>query len=160
MDSLTPNPKSLSYEGKRRLRLVQKCIEILGLCRSDEEEVRNDPRCRGEECRWLNDDRKKGCNDKRALEFDHIFGGGSDERRKGLHGNPLYNEIKRHPWRFQLLCANCHAIKSKSEKRGRRRYEKPATPEHELHERQLKEERELLEAEWTFLASKNGKKTK
>jgi hypothetical protein len=155
MENSAAEPQGLGYEGKRTQRLARECLDILSLCRDHDGQVRSDPRCRNPECRWLNEDGTKGCNDKKALHFDHILGGGSIERSEGKRkGNTIYYEIKRCPWRFQLLCANCNEIKSKGEKRGARRYEKSSVPELELREQQLKEERELLEAEWSFLTSR------
>ncbi len=61
-----------------------------------------------------------------ALEFDHLGGGGSAERAVGRAGNLTYYAIMKEPWRFQLLCANCHAIKSSKEKGGARLHKQPA----------------------------------
>jgi len=56
-----------------------------------------------------------GFFDKRALQFDHIFGGGTKElkkfhnqvgRRKYYTEHPI--EAKR---KLQVLCANCNSIK-------------------------------------------------
>ena len=129
MSTSTPDLQSLSKEGIRRRRLRLECIEILGRYRDDEGEVRSDPRCKNPDCRWHNDDGTIGCNDMRALQFDHKDGGGSAERSAGrISGGRLYGEIKKHPERFQLLCATCHEIKKKVENQaqGARQHKQPA----------------------------------
>lgn len=55
---------------------------------------------------------KCGFADWRALQLDHINGGGSLESKKGITGrrrnlDALYNVDKK----YQLLCANCNWIK-------------------------------------------------
>ena len=53
---------------------------------------------------------KCGFDDIRALQIDHIFGGGTKEfRGKTAHGK--LKLIKASPERYQLLCANCNWIK-------------------------------------------------
>ncbi len=57
-----------------------------------------------------------GFTDKRALQIDHINGGGSKERReKPLHGTMKYKRIIENPTYYkdilQILCANCNWIK-------------------------------------------------
>ena len=42
-------------------------------------------RCSNPDCRWHNDDGTRGCTDIRALQIDHVGGGGSMELRAG-HG--------------------------------------------------------------------------
>lgn len=56
-----------------------------------------------------------GFNDRRALQIDHVNGGGSKERKeKGFkqefHKHVLNSFIKGEN-RYQLLCANCNWIK-------------------------------------------------
>ncbi len=55
--------------------------------------------------------------DPSVLQIDHIFGGGEDERREGLLGPALYRAILRgdRDGELQLMCANCHRIKSKED---------------------------------------------
>ncbi len=54
-----------------------------------------------------------GINDPRVLEFDHIF-----PVSQGLlkyvpqHSRRNFRVVLAHPKDFQLLCANCHQIKS------------------------------------------------
>ena len=51
-----------------------------------------------------------GFSDSRALQIDHIFGGGAQEaRRIGNHGIER-NVVNGVPG-YQLLCANCNWIK-------------------------------------------------
>lgn len=58
---------------------------------------------------------KCGFNDKRALQIDHIDGGGSVERKsRSFTGNFHKNVIKSclsKENKYQLLCANCNWIK-------------------------------------------------
>lgn len=51
--------------------------------------------------------------DARALQVDHVNGGGAAERRAGLHAFPvgLLRQVRATPAKFQLLCANCNIIK-------------------------------------------------
>jgi hypothetical protein len=53
-----------------------------------------------------------GFEDVRALQVDHRYGDGADERRD-YSGAAYYRHILRslHTGRYQLLCANCNAIK-------------------------------------------------
>jgi hypothetical protein len=55
-----------------------------------------------------------GFADYRALQIDHIEGGGLKELRERWGGNPhtLYRYIRDHgSGGYQLLCANCNWIK-------------------------------------------------
>lgn len=58
---------------------------------------------------------KCGFNDMRALQIDHINGGGSKERKElGFHGQFHRQVLKSFLARenkYQLLCANCNWIK-------------------------------------------------
>ena len=92
-------------------------------------------RCANPRCRWLNDDGTMGCTDERALVFDHLDGGGGEARREGKDSvRTICYEIKKYAkyrvdpslCRFQLLCANCHEIKTKPEKQGARQHKQPA----------------------------------
>ena len=113
----------LSEWGKRTRDLKQRCLEKLGRCRDQEGDIKIDPRCRSPKCRWQNEDGSIGCNDRDALEFDHIEGGGSAQRTAGTSGGDMtYREILNYPSRFQLLCANCHKIKSSREQGGARQH--------------------------------------
>jgi hypothetical protein len=49
-----------------------------------------------------------------VLEIDHVNGGGHAERRAGIkHGTRRYYDlIAANPSEYQLLCANCHKIKT------------------------------------------------
>lgn len=61
-------PLSKSTIRQQRLRLEN--IETLG------------GRCANPDCRWHNDDGTIGCNDVRALQFDHKDGGGEMMAKK------------------------------------------------------------------------------
>jgi len=56
--------------------------------------------------------------DDRALQIDHINGGGRQHRKVELKGNQakFMKYVLDHPEDFQLLCANCHAIKTEEER--------------------------------------------
>lgn len=95
-------------------------------------------RCESPGCRWLNDDGTSGCTDSRALQIDHVEGGGSAELRAG-HGVGLahlyrvkkdlkYSAIGGYASQYQLLCANCNWIKryTDREARGADQHKRPA----------------------------------
>lgn len=48
--------------------------------------------------------------DERALQIDHINGGGFQERKK-LGNRGLLRKVLQHPEQYQLLCANHNWIK-------------------------------------------------
>lgn len=57
-----------------------------------------------------------GFNDPRALQIDHINGGGSKERKKIKPSASGFNKIVLKSFlagenKYQLLCANCNWIK-------------------------------------------------
>jgi hypothetical protein len=54
-----------------------------------------------------------GFSDPRALHIDHVHGGGQKEIRGGRGGGMsyYYRVLKDQTDRYQLLCANCNAIK-------------------------------------------------
>jgi hypothetical protein len=56
-----------------------------------------------------------GFDDKRALQLDHVNGGGRKEFRD-LGAWSLYRKALKHPEGYQLLCANCNWIKRYEEK--------------------------------------------
>lgn len=68
-----------------------------------------------------------GFDDPRALQVDHVNGGGSIERRVTsplrMAGKILADDGST----YQLLCANCHAIKTSDAKRVNRRTRKIPT---------------------------------
>lgn len=51
-----------------------------------------------------------GFSDKRALQIDHINGGGH-KHRKGKNQIKLMKYVLKRPEEFQILCANCNVIK-------------------------------------------------
>lgn len=56
-----------------------------------------------------------GCSDSRVLEFDHVSDTGNVDRKTlGLSQDKLVRQISKGNYRglIQLLCANCHHIKS------------------------------------------------
>jgi hypothetical protein len=64
--------------------------------------------------------------DVRALQIDHVNGGGSQERKKLVYGIPYYRRIlesvQTNSGEFQVLCANCNVIKRMEEQEhGKRR---------------------------------------
>lgn len=52
-----------------------------------------------------------GFDDVRALQVDHVNGGGHQERKITTSVNKLFKDIKKIPEKYQLLCANCNWIK-------------------------------------------------
>ena len=52
-----------------------------------------------------------GFSDGRALQIDHINGGGNMERQKMPSPDTFRKHVMQHPDAYQLLCANCNAIK-------------------------------------------------
>jgi hypothetical protein len=56
---------------------------------------------------------KCGFADHRALNIDHINGGGTQERQKIGWGVYFYKWLKQNnfPPGYQVLCSNCNAIK-------------------------------------------------
>ena len=56
-----------------------------------------------------------GFNILEALQFDHIFGGGTKERKLFASGRAMYYFYIKNPeiakQRLQVLCANCNFIK-------------------------------------------------
>ena len=57
---------------------------------------------------------KCGFDDTRALQIDHVNGGGGQERRK-VSNQKMYTlileEVKQGSSKYQILCANCNWIK-------------------------------------------------
>ena len=53
-----------------------------------------------------------GFDDRRAMQLDHVLGGGTKERKEKRWSNAsVYSDALKHPEKYQLLCANCNAIK-------------------------------------------------
>jgi hypothetical protein len=52
-------------------------------------------------------------DDYRVLQIDHINGGGREDRKR-LRADGIFRSIIKngHQDKYQLLCANCHAIKT------------------------------------------------
>lgn len=99
-DYYSKHKKKLNkYEKEKWQELRLKAIEKLG------------GRCSSVECRWVNEDGSKGCVDTRALQVDHVNGGGTKERKQ-IGYRQLYRKvIKDTENTYQLLCANCNWIK-------------------------------------------------
>lgn len=72
---------------QQTLELRRKALELLG------------GRCT--QCPWT---------DPRALQIDHIDGGGHQERKK-LGNRGILKNVLKHPENYQLLCANHNWIK-------------------------------------------------
>jgi hypothetical protein len=62
-----------------------------------------------------------GFDDARALHVDHVHSGGSKELLRGWGGGMsyYYRVLKDETGKYQLLCANCNAIKRFEEKEAR-----------------------------------------
>ena len=54
---------------------------------------------------------KCGFNDIRAIQIDHINGGGFKEFQNSVSSVSYYRNMLVHPEKYQLLCANCNWIK-------------------------------------------------
>ena len=56
---------------------------------------------------------KCGFNDIRALTIDHVFGGGTDERKNigGGYYSHVLKKIENNTNEYQILCCNCNQIK-------------------------------------------------
>lgn len=80
--------------GVRRLRQRMAAIEQLG------------GRCSSPTCSVPG-----GMADPRALQFDHVDGGGRARERAGENGHRIVKAILAGSTDFQLLCANCNWIK-------------------------------------------------
>ena len=53
-----------------------------------------------------------GYEDWRALQVDHINGGGNQDRKNIAHSQSALNtDVRKNPKKYQLLCANCNWIK-------------------------------------------------
>lgn len=54
-----------------------------------------------------------GFEDMRALQIDHVNGGGAREQRKykGAYIYHLRKDVRVNPSSYQILCANCNWIK-------------------------------------------------
>lgn len=57
-----------------------------------------------------------GFSDRRALQIDHVYGGGTKERRENNSGNTavyrkILTEVLQGTDKYQILCANCNYIK-------------------------------------------------
>lgn len=72
--------------------------------------------------------RRCGFADFRALQFDHINGGGTKERREQINVWQVLSHIKNNLSEFQVLCANCNWIKRIEDKECAKA--KKAMPEH------------------------------
>lgn len=55
-----------------------------------------------------------GFSDERVLEIDHVNGDGYLDKTRSTHGiyMNVIRDIQNGTRRFQLLCANCHKIKT------------------------------------------------
>ncbi len=81
--------KRLLYEREKRMVKRKELMTKLG----------------GEQCI------KCGFNDYRALQFDHIEGGGTKQRREMVNVWPILKHIENNLSEYQVLCANCNWIK-------------------------------------------------
>jgi hypothetical protein len=61
-------------------------------------------------------------DDIRLLHFDHIHDDGAEQRRLGVVGSKLYRDVLRFGLeQYQLLCVECHALKTiEARERARR----------------------------------------
>lgn len=52
-----------------------------------------------------------GMPDIRCLQIDHVHGGGNQHRKTANTETKRYTAVRANPGAYQLLCANCNAIK-------------------------------------------------
>lgn len=64
-------------------------------------------------------------DDWRALQIDHINGGGTQERKQQTSIDRYYRDMLQSPEKYQVLCANCHQIKRYEEQEGRIYHRQP-----------------------------------
>lgn len=81
--------KLLPYYQEKRIEIRKKLLELVGKI----------------ECI------KCGFSDWRALQFDHINGGGNKESHISRDPNKMRRDIMENPNKYQVLCANCNWIK-------------------------------------------------
>lgn len=62
-----------------------------------------------------------GFDDRRALQVDHIHGGGNEERRQHGFSTTYYRQMLSHLHDYQILCANCNWIKKHENRESRQR---------------------------------------
>jgi hypothetical protein len=78
-------------------------------------------KCSNRQCRWKNEDGTFGCNDLRMIDIDHVYENGIQDRltARGHRRQPttylrrILDKIVSGSDEFQLLCANCHRLKTK-----------------------------------------------
>ena len=81
--------KLLPYFQARRFRIRKELLELAG----------------GNKCA------KCGFGDWRALQFDHINGGGKKDQKIMCSQTLMRKDILENPNKYQVLCANCNWIK-------------------------------------------------
>lgn len=54
---------------------------------------------------------KCGYDNPRALQIDHVAGDGAEDRRLYRSYPPYYRHVLKDLSKYQLLCANCNALK-------------------------------------------------
>ncbi len=93
-------PRALANSARRRKLRTEGIIKLGG-------------RCSSPTCGWINNDGSHGCTDFRALQFDHVKGGGTQERKITSYYEGLCKDvISDITGKYQLLCANCNWIKA------------------------------------------------
>jgi hypothetical protein len=112
---LARNPRRERLRKQRYYQpLTRKVIAFLG------------GRCSSPSCRWVNEDGSTGCTDERALQIDHVNGGGTKEKKTISRIAFLRKVLSDVSHTYQLLCANCNWIKrhEKNEVRGRHGFDR------------------------------------
>jgi hypothetical protein len=93
-----------------------------------------------------------GMADPRALQFDHVDGGGRARQRAGENGYRIIQAILAGSTEFQLLCANCNWIKKfeLAEHVGERDYGRTVPDARDVSDREAVAERRAaaLRASW------------
>ena len=103
-------PRALA-NARRRKNLRRTMIAALG------------GRCSSPTCGWVNSDGSRGCTDFRALQADHVHGGGTKERKLISHEKLMKKITNDKTGQYQCLCANCNWIKVHTHKESNRKYQ-------------------------------------
>jgi hypothetical protein len=103
-------PRAVANSLRRRKRRIEGIIKLGG-------------RCASPTCGWVNEDGTKGCTDFRILQFDHVEGGGTKDRKTFSFEKLCKDVITDVTGKYQLLCANCNWIKAFEKREFNHKYD-------------------------------------
>lgn len=97
-----------------------------------------------------------GFSDWRALQIDHVNGGGAVDRATGRSQGYVAKRVRANPSRFQVLCANCNSIKrvEEGEHTGPRKYESIVVTERVVRPRRTPAKAQAYSVRRTVAAKK------